>query len=57
MVGADLHIKVAQQDTKRWWITLPDPDLAYLFEGTDEFWAYIREPPWAQHFALLNRWR
>ncbi len=35
--------------------TCRDRDLAYLVEGTDEFWAYIRELRWAQHFALLNR--
>ena len=40
---------------RQWWITLPDPDLAYLVEGTDEFWAYMRDLRWAQHFALLNR--
>ena len=49
------HIKVAQHLCAKWWITLPDPDLAYLVEGTDEFWAYIRDLRWAQHFALLNR--
>jgi tRNA-splicing ligase RtcB (3'-phosphate/5'-hydroxy nucleic acid ligase) len=49
------HIKVAQDLCRKWWIDLPDPDLAYLVEGTDEFWAYIRELRWAQHFALLNR--
>jgi tRNA-splicing ligase RtcB (3'-phosphate/5'-hydroxy nucleic acid ligase) len=49
------HIKIAQQLCRKWWINLPDPDLAYLVEGTDEFWAYIRELRWAQHFALLNR--
>jgi tRNA-splicing ligase RtcB (3'-phosphate/5'-hydroxy nucleic acid ligase) len=49
------HIKVAQAAMKRWWIRLPDPDLAYLVEGTDEFWTYIRELRWAQEFALLNR--
>ena len=49
------HIKVAQAQCAKWWISLPDPDLAYLVEGTDEFWAYIRELRWAQHFALLNR--
>ncbi|MFS0852923.1 RtcB family protein [Microbacterium sp. 179-I 3D4 NHS] len=38
-----------------WWIDLPDPDLAYLVEGTPEFDRYIRELRWAQHFALLNR--
>jgi tRNA-splicing ligase RtcB (3'-phosphate/5'-hydroxy nucleic acid ligase) len=49
------HIKRAQELCARWWIQLPDPDLAYLVEGTDEFWAYIRDLRWAQHFALLNR--
>jgi tRNA-splicing ligase RtcB (3'-phosphate/5'-hydroxy nucleic acid ligase) len=49
------HIKIAQELCRRWWIPLPDPDLAYLTEGTDEFWAYIRDLRWAQHFALLNR--
>lgn len=49
------HIAVAQRLAKRWWIDLPDPDLAYLVEGTDEFRAYISELRWAQHFALLNR--
>ena len=49
------HVKVAQALAKRWWIPLVDPDLAYLVEGTDEFWAYVRELRWAQHFALLNR--
>jgi tRNA-splicing ligase RtcB (3'-phosphate/5'-hydroxy nucleic acid ligase) len=52
---ATRHIKVAQRLCERWWIPLPDPDLAYLVEGTDEFWAYIRDLRWAQHFALLNR--
>jgi tRNA-splicing ligase RtcB (3'-phosphate/5'-hydroxy nucleic acid ligase) len=49
------HIKVAQEAAKRWWIDLPDPDLAYLAEGTDEFWTYIRQLRWAQDFALANR--
>jgi len=52
---AQRHIKIAQDLTKRSSITLPDPDLAYLVEGTDEFSAYIRDLRWAQHFALLNR--
>ncbi|MFE7197122.1 RtcB family protein [Microbacterium oxydans] len=49
------HIGVAQRLAKHWWIDLPDPDLAYLVEGTPEFTRYIRELRWAQHFALLNR--
>lgn len=52
---AQHHIKVAQKLNKRWYIDLPSPDLAYLVEGTDEFWSYIRQLQWAQHFALLNR--
>lgn len=49
------HIGVAQRLAKQWWIDLPDPDLAYLVEGTPEFSRYIRELRWAQQFALLNR--
>lgn len=52
---AQHHVKVAQELCRKWWIQLPDPDLAYLVEGTDEFWAYIRQLRWAQEFALLNR--
>jgi tRNA-splicing ligase RtcB len=52
---AQHHIKIAAELCKKWWIDLPHRDLAYLVEGTDEFWAYVRELRWAQHFALLNR--
>ena len=52
---AQHHIKVARGLMEQWWITLPDPDLAYLVEGTKEFSRYIAELRWAQHFALLNR--
>lgn len=52
---AQRHIKIAQDLCQKWWIDLPDRDLAYLVEGTDEFWAYIRELRWAQKYALLNR--
>ena len=49
------HIKVAQEQCKRRWIELPDPDLAYLVEGEPEFWAYMEALRWAQRFASLNR--
>lgn len=52
---AQHHIKVAQAWCEHAWITLPHKDLAYLAEGTDEFWAYVRAMRWAQSFALLNR--
>ncbi len=49
------HIKVAQQQCAKRYISLPDPDLAYLVEGDKEFWTYIKQLRWAQQFALLNR--
>jgi tRNA-splicing ligase RtcB len=52
---ATKHIKVARAWCERAWIQLPDPDLAYLVETSKEFWAYLRDLRWAQHFALLNR--
>ncbi len=52
---AQKHIRVARQQCERRWIDLPDPDLAYLVEGEDQFWDYIREMRWAQEFAWLNR--
>lgn len=52
---AQRHIGVAVERCRRDAIDLPDRDLAYLTEGTDEFWSYIRELRWAQDYALLNR--
>ena len=52
---AQHHIGVAQRVVTKSRIHLPDPDLAYLEEGTPEFERYIAELRWAQHFALLNR--
>ena len=52
---AQHHIKVAKTKCEQRSIDLPDQDLAYLEEGTEEFSAYIRELRWAQKFALLNR--
>ena len=49
------HIEVAQQQCERRWITLPDPDLAYLVEGEPEFREYLTALRWAQRFAYLNR--
>jgi tRNA-splicing ligase RtcB (3'-phosphate/5'-hydroxy nucleic acid ligase) len=49
------HIRAALEQCERRWITLPDPDLAYLVEGEPEFWSYLRDLRWAQRFAELNR--
>ena len=52
---AQKHIRVAQVLAAKWWIKLPNPDLAYLVEGTPEFSAYYEALKWSQEFARLNR--
>jgi len=52
---AQHHTGSAQTYATKNWITLPDPDLAYLVEGTPEFERYLFELQWAQEFALQNR--
>lgn len=52
---AQKHIRVARDLCEKRWIELPDRDLAYLTEDTDEFWEYIGQMRWAQSYALLNR--
>jgi tRNA-splicing ligase RtcB (3'-phosphate/5'-hydroxy nucleic acid ligase) len=49
------HIKVAQNLCRKYHVKLEDPDLAYLTADRAEFWQYIEDLKWAQHFALLNR--
>ena len=49
------HIKIAKALMEKWYINLPDADLAYLVEGTPEFDDYMKDLDWAQEFALLNR--
>ncbi|MCB2413073.1 RtcB family protein [Demequina sp. TTPB684] len=52
---AQHHIAIAHTVMSRYWITLPDKDLAYLVEGSEEFDEYIADLTWAQAFALANR--
>lgn len=49
------HISQAKKEMDAKGISLPDPDLAYLVEGTEEFEMYINEMQWAQKFAFENR--
>ena len=48
-------IELAKQDMRRWFVNLPDDDLAYLPEGTEHFDDYVAAVSWAQEFALTNR--
>lgn len=52
---AQRHIDRAKGDMKKMFIQLPDPDLAYFVEGTQEFRDYIDDLLWAQEFARLSR--
>jgi tRNA-splicing ligase RtcB len=48
-------IERAKHDMRRWFINLPDEDLAYFPEGSEGFIDYIRAVSWAQKYALANR--
>jgi len=50
-------IEKAKEDMRRWFINLPDQDLAYLPEGTKNFDDYVEAVGWAQEYARLNRQR
>ena len=49
------HIKTAKGVMKKYFIDIPDPDLAYFAEGTREFGEYMTDLHWAQDYALANR--
>jgi len=48
-------IELAHKDMQRYFINLPDRDMAYLPEGSDHFVPYIKAVHWAQMFANYNR--
>jgi tRNA-splicing ligase RtcB (3'-phosphate/5'-hydroxy nucleic acid ligase) len=48
-------IERAKEHMRRWFIDLPDQDLAYLAEGTQDFDDYVEAVGWAQDFAQKNR--
>ena len=53
--AAQRAIEGAKGLMKRMFITLEDPDLAYLVEGTPEFDTYIADMLWAQAYAFASR--
>lgn len=52
---AEIHINKAKDLMKEYFISLPDPDLAYLAQNTPEFKAYLHDLMWGQQFAMANR--
>jgi tRNA-splicing ligase RtcB len=47
--------ELARQDMRRFYINLPDVDLAYFPEHTEHFDDYLQAVEWAQDYARLNR--
>jgi tRNA-splicing ligase RtcB (3'-phosphate/5'-hydroxy nucleic acid ligase) len=52
---AEIHIDKAKDLMKQYFISLPDPDLAYLAQHTPEFKEYLHDLMWGQQFAMANR--
>ena len=52
---AQRAIEDAKGLMKRMFITLEDPDLAYLVQGTPQFDTYIADMLWAQAYAFASR--
>src|SRR5947207_7123820 len=48
-------IELARKDMQKFFINLPDKDLAYFTEGTEHFSDYVEAVEWAQDFARFNR--
>lgn len=48
-------IELAKKDMQRWFINLPDQDLAYIPEGSELFGDYLKAVHWAQDFSKTNR--
>jgi tRNA-splicing ligase RtcB len=48
-------IELAKKDMQKFMINLPDKDLAYLPEGSENFEDYVKAVHWAQSYAMTNR--
>ena len=48
-------IELAKEDMRKFFINLPDANLAYLPHGTEHFDDYVEAVHWAQDFAMWNR--
>ena len=48
-------IERARKEMERYFINLPDRDLAYLVDGSELFGDYVQAVGWAQDYAMVNR--
>lgn len=56
MIGTH-YIEKAKRNMEKFFISLPDDDLAYFPENTEDFDDYMEAVGWAQNYALENRRR
>lgn len=54
MIGRHF-ISVAKKEMERHFISLPDRDLSYLVDGSEQYENYIEAVEWAQGYAMQNR--
>lgn len=52
---AEIHINKAKGLMKQYFLDLPDPDLAFLAQGTKEFNQYLQDLMWGQKYSKANR--
>lgn len=52
---AEIYISKAKDLMKEYFINVPDPDLSYLVQGTQDFNDYVDCVQWAQQYAFINR--
>lgn len=48
-------IELAKREMEKWFVHLPNKDLAYFPEGSEHFDDYVGAVDWAQRFAMRNR--
>jgi len=52
---ATKHIEKAKGTMRQMFVSLPDPDLAYFAQGTQDFQTYMDDLMWCQGYAYENR--
>jgi len=56
MIGSH-YIEIAKRNMEKFFISLPDDNLAYFPENTEDFESYMCAVGWAQNYAFENRRR
>lgn len=52
---AEIHIDNAKEEMRKYFIDLPDPDLAFFAQESIQFKNYIDDLHWGQRYAKANR--